>query len=252
METITYHLAVIGASSTIASQYIRERAIYVHSLNKRAKISLCVRNIASCGDILQFLNARSIEYTVYEGDLSEVNPTTLNDLFNEDVDEFMMAYASLTEQLRGQDDRDYLKSELNNNILSQAIWLEEIVAKLESQLFGRLVILGSIAGDRGRQSNYIYGAAKGAMEVYFDGLQHRLAKYAGVNLTLIKMGYVSTKMTSHLENTGPLWSSPSLVAKAILKAVNNGKAKVYIPWYWYGIATVLKCLPRKIMHRTKL
>ncbi len=116
---------------------------------------------------------------------------------------------------------------------------------------GTLVVIGSVAGDRGRQSNYLYGATKAGLAVLVQGLAHRLAPL-GASAVLVKPGFVDTAMTAHIPNKGALWSSPEKVAALIRKAADSGRPIAYAPGYWRFIMMVIKSVPAAIFHRTKL
>lgn len=108
----------------------------------------------------------------------------------------------------------------------------------------------SVAGDRGRQSNYIYGSAKAALGVYLQGLRDRLSG-AGVTVTTIKPGFVDTPMTFGRPG---LWglASPQRVARVIRRAIESGRAVVYVPWFWRWIMLLLRLVPERIFRRLRL
>ena len=110
-----------------------------------------------------------------------------------------------------------------------------------------------VAGDRGRQSNYPYGAAKGGLELYAQGLSHRFALAGGqVTMHLIKPGFVDTPMTDDMAKGGPLWASPEQVAESMRRAVKAGRPVAYVPWFWQVIMMIIRSLPRFILHKTGL
>ncbi|MGC2544364.1 MAG: SDR family NAD(P)-dependent oxidoreductase, partial [Silvibacterium sp.] len=103
------------------------------------------------------------------------------------------------------------------------------------------------AGDRGRKSNYVYGASKGALNVFVDGVRNRIDR-AGVQVLTIKPGFVATPMTAHLE-WGPLFARPSQVAQGIVKAVEKRRDVVYLPAFWAVIMLILRMVPRRIFKK---
>jgi hypothetical protein len=112
-------------------------------------------------------------------------------------------------------------------------------------------VISSPAGERGRASNYIYGAAKAAVSVFCGGLRHRL--YAsGVRVVTILPGFVDTPMTAALPKTGPLWAKPDRVALDIEQALQSRNAALYTPWFWRWIMAIVTHLPQAIFLRTKL
>ena len=109
-------------------------------------------------------------------------------------------------------------------------------------------MIGSVAGDRGRRSNYVYGAAKGLVERYLEGLRHRLAG-TGVRVVLVKPGPTDTPMTAHLKSAGVRLAPVEQVAADIVRACDRGRAVVYTPAKWALIMAVIRNLPRAVFDR---
>ncbi|HHC6786513.1 SDR family NAD(P)-dependent oxidoreductase [Vibrio parahaemolyticus] len=113
-----------------------------------------------------------------------------------------------------------------------------------------MVAISSVAGDRGRQSNYVYGAAKAMVSTFLQGLSQRLSK-KGVHVLDIKPGFVDTPMTESFAK-GPLWTKPSKVAKIVVKRVNKRSQLQYVPSFWALIMFVIKMIPQVIFNKIKL
>jgi len=107
-----------------------------------------------------------------------------------------------------------------------------------------------VAGDRGRQSNYVYGAAKGAVSIFLQGLRNRLTPF-GVTVLTLKPGFVDTPMTAHIPKN-PLFANPKSVGKRIYKAVKNQEDVVYIPSFWRPIMTMITHIPERFFKRLEL
>jgi short-subunit dehydrogenase len=122
--------------------------------------------------------------------------------------------------------------------------------RLEAQQHGTLAVISSVAGDRGRQSNYLYGAAKAAVSTFSSGLRQRLAK-SGIDVVTIKPGFVDTPMTQNLKK-GALWATPDNVARGIVSAIDRRRSVVYLPWFWSVIMLAIKHIPEPIFKRIKL
>lgn len=167
------------------------------------------------------------------------------------IDIVLLAYGALGEQRALEQDLEAAGKLIDTNFRSAALWILAAANQLESQKSGTLVVIGSVAGDRGRQSNYIYGATKAGLAVLVEGVAHRLAR-SGARAVLIKPGFVDTSMTAHIPNKGALWSSPQKIAALILKAADGRKPIVYAPGYWRLIMSVIKSIPSGVFHRTKL
>jgi short-subunit dehydrogenase len=107
-----------------------------------------------------------------------------------------------------------------------------------------------VAGDRGRQSNYIYGSAKGALSLFLQGLRNRLAK-AGVHVMTVKPGFVDTKMTFGKPGMF-LVAQPEQVATEVFKAFQKQRNVVYVPWFWFWIMAIIRAIPEALFKTLKL
>lgn len=162
----------------------------------------------------------------------------------------LVAYGVLLDSQVCRDDPLEAARQVHTNLVSPAALLAALAMRFEAQGSGTIAVIGSVAGDRGRQSNYVYGASKGGLEVYADGLRHRLAA-RGVNVLVVKPGFVDTPMTRDFPK-GPLWASPAKVGADIVRAVDKRKGTIYTPWFWYGIMAIVRNVPRGVLHRTRL
>ncbi|MFM7227785.1 MAG: SDR family NAD(P)-dependent oxidoreductase, partial [Betaproteobacteria bacterium] len=126
---------------------------------------------------------------------------------------------------------------------------EAFARQLARQGHGTIALIGSVAGDRGRKANYVYGAGKGMVERYAQGLQHRFAS-TGVNIVLIKPGPTATPMTAHLATAG--LAKVEQVAHAIVKAIEAGTPVAYVPAKWQVIMLIVQHLPRWIFHKLNI
>lgn len=111
-----------------------------------------------------------------------------------------------------------------------------------------MAVIGSVAGDRGRKSNYVYGAAKGLVSRYMQGLQHRFAG-TSVQITLIKPGPTDTPMTSEMKMNGAKLASPVLVAKQIINGIEKGRRVIYTPSKWAIIMLIIRHIPNYIFDK---
>ena len=115
---------------------------------------------------------------------------------------------------------------------------------------GTLCAIGSVAGERGRASNYVYGAAKSAVSTCLQGLRQRLAP-RGVRVATIKPGFVDTPMTARFRK-GLLWASPETVGAGIVAAIARGRSVVYLPGFWRIVMAVLRALPEAVFLRLRI
>jgi short-subunit dehydrogenase len=140
---------------------------------------------------------------------------------------------------------------LDVNFLSVVSLLTPLANRFEANKHGTLAVISSVAGDRGRQSNYVYGAAKSGLDAFLQGLRNRLSK-AGVHVVTVKPGFVATPMTAHLPQQGPLWAQPDDVAEGIVKAIDKQKDVVYLPGFWALIMLIIRLIPERIFKRLNL
>lgn len=165
------------------------------------------------------------------------------------LDAALVAHGTLTDQARAQVDWDYAERELRTNFLSVASLLERLALRFEAQRGGVLAVVSSVAGDRGRASNYAYGAAKAATTAWASGLRGRLHK-AGVRVVTIKPGLVETPMTAHLPRS-PLSTSAGRVGRGIVRAMDRGGGVTYLPGWWRFVFMGIKALPEAAMKRLR-
>jgi short-subunit dehydrogenase len=167
------------------------------------------------------------------------------------VDVVLIAHGSLPNQIECQDDLEMCRGALEVNGISPVLFAEEIAKHMSQANCGTLALIGSVAGDRGRKSNYVYGAAKGLVTRYAQGLQHRFAG-TGVKVVLIKPGPTDTPMTAHLKGQGPKMASVDCVAQKIIDAVDRGQATVYAPGKWSVIMMMIRHLPGFIFNKLNI
>lgn len=168
------------------------------------------------------------------------------------VDAVVAIYGVLGDQATAETDAAELDRILVVNFSSAAQWCVAAGGLLERQKRGVLLAVSSVAGDRGRQSNYAYGAAKAGLTVLVEGLAHRLAP-SGARAVVVKLGFVDTAMTAHIKKGGPLWAKPDAIAQSLLGLIAKpGKPIVYLPWFWRPIMSLIRNVPTPVFHRTKL
>ena len=172
-----------------------------------------------------------------------------SDEFFGDADGILIAHGTLPEQLVAEHSREAILKEFSTNCTSVLSFLTIAADYFESRKNGCIAVISSVAGDRGRRSNYIYGSAKGAVSIFTDGLRNRLREY-GVNVVNIKPGFVDTPMTAHLPKNF-LFTKPAQVGEGIYEAMKAGKSVVYLPGYWRFIMMIVKHIPEFIFSKLK-
>lgn len=164
------------------------------------------------------------------------------------IDVVLVAHGTLPDQAKCQNDIHLVSEAIELNGLSPILFIEAFAKHMGKVNKGILAVIGSVAGDRGRKSNYVYGAAKGLVERYMQGLDHRFAN-TGIKSILIKPGPTNTPMTAHLQQQGMRLADVNSVAKTIVKGIESGKPVIYAPGKWAWIMLVIKKLPRFIFNR---
>ncbi len=153
----------------------------------------------------------------------------------------VLCYGFMDEQEHAQAAFDIARRTIDVNLTSAVSLLEKFAAYFEERGSGFIAAISSVAGDRGRQSNYIYGASKAGLSAYLEGLRNRLY-HRGVHVTTIKPGFVDTKMTFGLPGLF-LVASPQQAAKAMCAAIVKRKNTVYVPWFWRYIMLIIRHVP---------
>jgi len=163
----------------------------------------------------------------------------------------LIAHGLLPDQAQCQQDLRQAAQALWVNGNSVVLLAEAFAGAMQRAGRGCLGVIGSVAGDRGRKSNYVYGAAKGLVERYVQGLQHRLAAGA-VRVVLVKPGPTDTPMTAHLRAQGRALASVEQVAADTVRGMARGQAVVYTPGRWRWVMAVVRALPRAVFHKLEL
>ena len=239
------HWLILGASSLIARAFSREAA------KRGAVVTLAGRNLedlqanANDAELRGAPRARTLLLDVTDPvsraaciAKAGISGTTLN---------VLLAIGQMPDQ-EAMDADFVLTSQMIEATYSGPVaLLQGLAPEFERQRGGRLVIVGSVAGDRGRRKNYLYGSAKAGLATYAEGLRARLFP-AGATVTLIKPGFVDTSMTWGLRSLF-LVSSPEDCAVAIMRAAEKGRSEIYHPVFWWFIMLVIRHVPAVVMKR---
>ena len=157
------------------------------------------------------------------------------------IDLALIAYGVLGDQRAAEADFEIAAAILHTNFTSTVSLLTWLGNYFQAQRGGTLAVISSVAGDRGRKSNYVYGASKGALNIFLEGLRNRIDR-DGVQVLTIKPGFVATPMTAHVPQNA-LFASPDQVAHGILRAIERRRDVVYVPWFWAGIMLLVRAIP---------
>jgi decaprenylphospho-beta-D-erythro-pentofuranosid-2-ulose 2-reductase len=244
-------IVIIGATSTIAEQCARIWAAQAHT-----DLYLVGRSEKALNEIVADLKVRGPQNQISSQTADFLDPIsiehTVQSLCETQVpDLVLIAHGTLTDQNKAQDDLPYIKSEIEVNGISPLLFAEAFANRFDQVNKGKLAIIGSVAGDRGRQSNYVYGAAKGMVTRYTQGLQHRFHGRP-ISVTLIKPGQTDTKMTASLKESGAKLADVKQVAQEITDAIEKGKPVVYTPKKWWLIMMIIRHLPSFVFGKMRI
>jgi decaprenylphospho-beta-D-erythro-pentofuranosid-2-ulose 2-reductase len=242
------NILIIGASSAIAQATARCYA------QAGTTFFLLARDAEKLELLAGDLRVRGANVFAQTLDVSQIDAheAVIEQVFVqlERVDIALLAYGTLPDQVACERDFSLARQEIELNAISKLSLLSLLANRLELQGAGVIAAITSVAGDRGRQSNYVYGASKAMVSVFLQGLRNRLHKL-GVAVVDIKPGFVDTPMTAQFDK-GLLWAQPETVAAGIVKAINKKKAVVYLPGFWRWVMWVIRNIPERIFIRLSL
>jgi decaprenylphospho-beta-D-erythro-pentofuranosid-2-ulose 2-reductase len=166
------------------------------------------------------------------------------------LDTALIAYGTLSDQALCEHSIDAFVSDFQTNAVSVMSLCALLANRFEAQQRGVIGVISSVAGDRGRKSNYVYGSAKAAVSAFTSGLRQRLYR-KGVQVVTIKPGFVDTPMTAAFQK-GLLWASPGTVGKQIARALIRGTPVLYTPAFWRPIMWIVRCIPEAVFRRLSM
>lgn len=238
-------VVVFGATSAIAVEIVRAYAA------RGARLFLVARNADRLAALVAELGPACVGSA--SADLTDLaRADALVDRARAalgELDVAVIAQGYLGDQLASERDVAEARRIVETNLLSVIALVIPLAAYFETRGAGHLAVLGSVAGERGRPRNYTYGAAKGALAVYMQGVRARLGD-RGVGVHLIKLGPVDTPMTiDHRKNL--LFARPPGVANAIVRAIDAGRGEPYVPWFWQAIMAVVRAVPDALFRRIR-
>jgi decaprenylphospho-beta-D-erythro-pentofuranosid-2-ulose 2-reductase len=242
------NLLILGANSAVAQELGK-----LFAQNEHANIVMGSRTMdlleKSCTDIKIRYNVEAkyvlFDATDYDSHIS------IYEKLDPKPDGIVLAFGYLGDQDLAQQDFREARKIIETNYLGAVSILEIIAADFARRNHGFIIALSSVAGDRGRQSNYLYGSAKGALTIYLSGLRNRLYKN-NVRVIAVLPGMIRTKMTDHLDLPDRLLAEPEEIAQDIYQGFKKGKDIIYTKWYWKIIMTIIKLIPEKIFKMMSL
>jgi hypothetical protein len=243
-------ILIFGATSCIAEAVSRLYAC------QGARLFLVARNtgkLAVVASNLYALGATEVKTFVMDANNLSKLPNMVSNAWDvfKNFDVALIAHGTLPDQARCEAEPDYAVTEFRTNAESIIACLTSLANQFERQGHGVIAVIGSVAGDRGRASNYVYGAAKAAVDAFASGLRGRLFR-ADVHLITIKPGFVDTPMTKRLPIPKILLASADRVAIDIVRAIEKKRDVLYTPSFWLIIMFVIMLIPNMLFKRIKL
>jgi short-subunit dehydrogenase len=240
---------ILGATSAMAEHAAREHA------RRGDRLILVARSADKLDTIKADLEARGAnEVNTVVADLADAkdHADTLESwLEGRKLERTYIFFGVLGEQNEAQEQLDLAAALMRVNYNAPAMWSLAVANLLEMQNGGCLVVASSVAGDRGRMSNHIYGSAKAGLSTLVQGIDHRLSK-AGAKAVGIRYGFVISPMTEGMSRSGPLWTSAKKAGRLAVSAGDKRRGLIYAPFFWRGIISVIRSIPTSIFNRTKL
>ncbi|HVY29712.1 MAG TPA: SDR family NAD(P)-dependent oxidoreductase [Polyangiaceae bacterium] len=239
---MTQRILIIGATSAIAAEVAR---IYA-SPSRGARLHLLGRSSEKMHTLCSSLAGATVTSELADfarlENASALIERAVAQLGGLDV--ALIAHGTLGDQLRTEQSFDEAEAIFRDNLLSAVAFVVPIANVLEAQRGGTLGVITSVAGERGRPRNYTYGAAKGALNIYLQGVRSRLYR-SGAHVVTLKLGPVDTPMTvSHPKNV--LFARPRAVAESIVAALDAKRTELYVPWFWGAIMPFVKHAPERL------
>jgi decaprenylphospho-beta-D-erythro-pentofuranosid-2-ulose 2-reductase len=240
---------IVGATSAIAGETARVYAAY------GARLFLTGRNAERLEAVAADLRVRGAG--AVETAVLDVTDRRRCDAVVEaawaafdGLDVALVAHGVLPDHARCQASAAETVEALEVNFVSTAALLTPLANRFEAARRGCIAVITSVAGDRGRQSNYVYGAAKGGLDRFLEGLRNRLF-HAGVAVVTLKPGFVDTPMTAGMRQ-GPLFASARRAGRDIHRAIERRRDVAYIPWFWRPIMAIIRAIPEGMFKRLRL
>lgn len=240
---------IIGATSAIAEAAARRLAVrgehlYLVGRNRERLAAIAADLAVRGGGRVGFEQLDVNEITEHAAMLQRAQS------FLGGLDAALIAHGTLSDQRACEASVPLTLSELATNALSVVSLLTLLANRFAQQRSGTIAVISSVAGDRGRRSNYVYGSAKALVTAFLSGLRQRL-RPLGVAVVTIKPGFVDTPMTAAFKK-GLLWAQPDTVAAGIVRAMDQQRGVVYLPGFWWPIMLVIRAIPERIFTRLSL
>ena len=243
------NVLVLGATSAIAAATCRLLAVpstrFVLVARSCPRLEAVAADLTTRGAGAVSIVALDLDDTTAHPQLLAHAAATMGS-----IDLALIAHGVLGDQQQAEASYEAAAAVLHTNLLSTVSAVTWLANYFEERRQGCLAVISSVAGDRGRKSNYVYGASKGALNIFLDGVRNRVDRH-GVHVLTIKPGFVATPMTAHLPQ-GPLFAKPIVIGRGILRAVEQRRDVVYLPGFWAPIMFLIRSIPGRFFKKMNL
>ena len=243
------NLLILGATSGISRAYID---LVCARFEKVVLVARSGEKLSQLASHVSAISNAKVETVVADLADSDKHADLVSEVVARvgSIDLALISYGVLTDQSRCAEDASYAMTQFNLNGTSTISLSLHLAKQMEQQGSGTLAVIGSVAGDRGRRSNYCYGAAKSAVESFLAGLRSDMQKH-NVHVLTIKPGFIDTPMTRDIKK-GALWVGADKAASDIDSAIQKKKNILYTPWFWRYIMLIIKSIPEFIFKKLPL
>jgi decaprenylphospho-beta-D-erythro-pentofuranosid-2-ulose 2-reductase len=241
---------ILGANAGIGRALAKEFAAHQHNLILAGRDLDELRDLAADINLRHNVNVRAERVDVLDFDALEPALAACINPASESLEGVVLCTGYLGDHEKALADLNEARRILDTNFTGSALALNVMANHFDKRGKGFICALSSVAGDRGRQSNYLYGSAKGGLTTYLQGLRNRLHP-RGVRVITVKPGFVDTRMVFGKAKL-PLVAQPEAVARDIYHAVKSGKNVVYVPWFWRVIMFMVGIIPEGIFKKLKM
>lgn len=238
---------ILGATSSVALELSRIYAQAGYSLQLAAR---SVDRLNPLKSDLSIRYQRSVDLIEFDAGLIDQHDSFYASL-SPKPDVVVCLFGVLGDQQESEEDWEKAQQILVINFIAAVSILNIVARDFKKKGKGIIVGVSSVAGERGRQSNFLYGSAKAGFTTYLSGLRNQLCRY-NVQVITIKPGFIKSKMTANISTPKILTATPKQVALAIVQAVNKKRDVVYTLWFWRWIMVVIRLIPEFIFKKLKL
>ncbi len=242
------NLLILGGNSDVAYALAKKFAKYEHANYYPASRDMALLEKKATDIRIRYHTEAK---AIYFDAMDTAGHQTFYDTLDPKPDGVVVAFGFLGDQTRAQDDFKEAKQVIESNYLGAVSILEIIAKDFEARGQGFIIGISSVAAQRGRQSNYIYGSSKAGLSIYLQGLRNRLAK-KGVHVMTVLPGFIHTKMTEGLDLPEMLVATPEEVAEDIYLGYLKRKNIIYTKWFWKWIMLIIRSIPEPIFKKMNL